>query len=277
MTPWIALMRLDKPIGILLLLWPTLWALWLASKGHPDPFLVGVFVTGVVLMRSAGCVMNDMADARLDAQVTRTRSRPLATGTLTRTQAGLLLLGLLTSAASLLLFLNPLSRWLAVAGVLLCALYPFMKRITHLPQLILGVAFSLGIPMAFAASLNALPVEAFWPFAAAFCWTVMYDTLYAMTDRPDDIKAGIRSTAILFGRQDRVITGLLQLLTLALLFKTGKVFYLGRPYYASVVLTGLLFLYQQWLIRHRDPATCFRAFLNNQWAGLLIFMGIVLC
>ena len=277
MRHYLALMRLDKPIGTLLLLWPTLWGLWLASNGPPRPLLLGLFITGVILMRSAGCVINDIADQSFDGLVARTRTRPLAAGVLTRRQASIVFALLLAAAASLLIFLNPLTRWLAIACVFLAAGYPFLKRITHLPQLGLGVAFAAGIPMAFAACQNTLPLALLWPFTATFCWIVMYDTLYAMTDRDDDLKAGIRSTAILFGRHDRLVIGLLQLATLAGLAGTGQAFSLDTPYYLSLLPVAGLFLYQQWLIRHRQPDRCFQAFLNNQWVGFAVFAGIMAC
>jgi len=270
------LTRLDRPIGILLLLWPTLWALWLASAGLPSPVITGIFVTGTVLMRSAGCIINDIADRKLDRHVRRTRHRPLATGEVSVTFALVVFFLLLLLSASLLVFLNQFVFWLALFGVVLTVLYPQLKRITHLPQAGLGLAFAWGIPMAFAACENTLPAKAFWPFAATFAWILMYDTLYAMTDRPDDVKAGIRSTAILFGKQDRLMIALLQCATLLLLAVTGKIFSLGNIFFASLIIAGILFVFQQWLIRDRLPEPCFRAFLNNHWVGCVIFAGIFL-
>jgi 4-hydroxybenzoate polyprenyltransferase len=270
------LMRLDKPIGILLLLWPTLWALWLAGAGHPDSKILFIFVVGVVLMRSAGCVMNDVADRHVDGHVERTRNRPLASGKVTTAEA-LMLAALLSLAAFLLvLFCNLLTITMACVGVLLMILYPFMKRFTHLPQLGLGVAFTWGVPMAFTAEMESVPSSAWFLFLTGMVWSMIYDTMYAMMDRKDDLKMGIKSSAILFAGRDKFIIGLLQILFVVMLIIVGLLFHLHCAYYLSLVPVGLLFSYQQWLIKDRDREPCFTAFLNNNWVGLAIFIGILL-
>lgn len=273
---YMALARLDKPIGTLLLLWPTLWAIWIAGQGRPDPWVLLVFVVGVFSMRSAGCVINDFADRKIDGHVKRTQARPLASGELTSRQAlGLFALLVLISFL-LVLTTNSLTIKLAFAGLGWAALYPFMKRFTHLPQLFLGIAFSWGIPMAFAAQSNTLPAGLWLLFAANLTWTVAYDTMYAMVDRDDDLKIGVKSTAILFGRRDKLIVGLLQLATLLLLLWAAQVFALGSAFYWGLLAAAVLFVYQQRLIRDRERMACFQAFLNNNYAGLLIFAGLIL-
>ena len=273
--PYLQLTRLNKPVGTLLLLWPTLAALWLAADGLPPAGLVVVFALGTVLMRSAGCVINDIADRRLDGHVERTSQRPLAIGRLSTTAAFLTLAVLLALAATLLLFLNPLTRWLALVGVAIAAIYPLMKRWTYLPQVVLGAAFSWGLVMAYSAIQNALPATAGLLFIASMVWIVAYDTMYAMVDRDDDLKIGIRSTAILFGRQDRLMIGVLQATTLVtlLLFaeQTGA---RGGLQMGLVAIAGL-FGYQQYLIRRRDRDACFEAFRNNVWVGFALFAGSV--
>ncbi len=270
------LIRFDKPIGTLLLLWPTLWALWIAAGGVPDLDLLFIFTVGTFLMRSAGCVINDLADRHWDGEVNRTQGRPLVTGAVSVGEARLLFLGLLLGAFVLVLLTNTLTIGLSVAAVLLASTYPFMKRYTHLPQLVLGAAFSWGIPMAFAAQQEALPPELWLIYFANLAWTMAYDTKYAMVDREDDLVVGIKSTAILFGKHDRLIIGLLQLLFLGLMVAAGQRFELGVPYYAGLVLAALLCVYHQYLIRERDPAACFRAFLHNNWVGAVTFAGIAL-
>ncbi|WP_425445068.1 4-hydroxybenzoate octaprenyltransferase [Zobellella endophytica] len=273
---YMALARLDKPIGSLLLLWPTLWALWIAADGVPSPWLLLVFTAGVFSMRSAGCVINDYADRHIDGHVKRTRARPLPAGELTERQA-LGFFALLVGISFLLvLTTNALTIQLAFAGLGWAALYPFMKRYTHLPQLFLGIAFSWAIPMAFAAQGNSLPAGLWLLFAAKLTWTVAYDTMYAMVDRDDDLKIGVKSTAILFGRHDKLIIGLLQLLTLLLLVWAGQVFALGAAFYWGVLAAAALFVYQQRLIRDRERTACFQAFLNNNYAGMVVFAGLVL-
>ncbi len=268
------LMRLHRPIGILLLLWPTLWALWLAARGLPDPFVLGVFVLGTVLMRSAGCVINDYADRHFDGHVARTRDRPLATGEIEPRRA-LILFGVLVLVSGLLVLTqNRLTIALAFAAVGLAAAYPFMKRYTYLPQVWLGAAFAWAVPMAFAAQTGAVPPLAWLVLSAVVLWVLVYDTQYAMVDREDDLKIGIRSTAILFDDADRPIIGMLQILLLIDLWLIGRQAGLGAPYTASLAVAAGLAIYQQWLLREREPARCFRAFLNNNWFGMVIFAGI---
>jgi 4-hydroxybenzoate polyprenyltransferase len=270
------LMRLDRPIGILLLLWPTLWALWIAGAGRPDPHVFLVFVAGVVLMRSAGCVMNDFADRRIDPQVVRTRERPMARGAVSAPEALLLAAALGAVAFGLVLTLNRLTVLLALAGAVLTIAYPFLKRITHLPQVWLGASFGWSVPMAFAAQTGAVPPLAWLMFIAVVLWAVVYDTMYAMVDREDDLKLGVRSTAILFGDADRPMIALLQALVLVALVLVGRQAGLGPWYHAALAAAGALSLWQQYLIRERQPADCFRAFLNNNAFGTAVFAGIVL-
>lgn len=273
---YMALARLDKPIGTLLLLWPTLWALWIAANGMPSLWLLVVFVAGVFSMRSAGCVINDYADRHIDGHVKRTHARPLPSGELTERQALGFFALLVGISFVLVLTTNLFTIGLAFAGLFWAALYPFMKRYTHLPQLFLGIAFSWAIPMAFTAAANELPAGLWLLFAANLTWTVAYDTMYAMVDRDDDLKIGVKSTAILFGRRDKLIVGLLQLATLLLLAAAGGVFELAAPFYWGLLVAAGLFVYQQRLIRDRERMPCFRAFLNNNYAGMAIFTGLVL-
>lgn len=274
--PYIRLMRLDKPVGIYLLLWPTLWAVWIAADGNPSWWIVLVFVAGVVLMRSAGCVINDYADRHIDNKVERTRERPLTSGQVTEKEALILFTILALCAFMLVLTLNRLTIILSLGGVLLAASYPFMKRYTHLPQAYLGAAFGWAVPMAFAAQTGQLEPRLWWLFLATLLWALIYDTMYAMVDREDDLKIGVKSTAILFGQYDRLIIGLAQLSMLAVLLLVGQSFELGAIYYGSLGLTAVLMVYHQWLIRGRDRPSCFKAFLHNHWIGLVIFLGIVL-
>lgn len=270
------LMRLNKPIGIFLLLWPTLWALWLASAGWPDHKILFIFVTGVVLMRSAGCVMNDFADRNFDGHVERTRERPLASGKVSAVEA-LILFGFLCLLAFFLVLLcNSLTILLAFVGCGLAMIYPFLKRVTHLPQLGLSVAFMWGVLMAFAAVTGSIDAIACGVFFTATLWPIIYDTIYAMVDREEDIKIGIKSTAILFGKYDKFIIALLQLIFLTMLVGIGILFQLKIIFYVSLGFVACLFVYQQWLIRDRDREKCFQAFLNNNWVGVIIFMGILL-
>lgn len=269
------LMRLDRPIGTLLLLWPTLWALWLAGQGQPDQKVVVVFVLGVFLMRSAGCVINDIADRDLDPHVNRTRERPLAARRVTVREALWLFIGLCLSAFALVLLMNTLTILLSLVAVVLAATYPFMKRFHHLPQAHLGAAFGWSIPMAFAAQTGTVPALAWLLFIANVVWSVVYDTMYAMVDREDDLTVGVKSSAIWFGAQDKRIIGYLQVVLLVLLVLVGMVAGLGWIYYLSLLAAAWLALYQQYLIRHREPAPCFRAFLNSNWFGLVIFCGIL--
>ncbi|MEN9725710.1 MAG: hypothetical protein RL434_76 [Pseudomonadota bacterium] len=271
---WARLMRLHRPIGILLLLWPTLWALWIAAEGLPEPGVLGVFLLGTVLMRSAGCVINDYADRHFDGHVTRTRDRPLVRREVSERQALILFAVLVCCAALLVLTLNLLTLLLSLAAVGLAVMYPFMKRHTYLPQVYLGAAFGWSVPMAFAAITGTVPAVAWLLFSAVVLWVLIYDTEYAMVDRVDDLAIGIKSTAILFGDLDRMIIAVLQVLLLLNLWLIGRQLSLGWPY-ALALLTGALLLgWQQWLIRAREPAACFRAFLHNQWFGLCLFAGI---
>ena len=270
------LMRLDKPIGTLLLLWPTLWALWIAAEGVPDYNLLCIFVAGTFLTRSAGCVINDLADRHWDGAVKRTSARPLVTGAVSAREARILFAVLMLAAFVLVLFTNKLTIGLSVVAVLLASTYPFMKRYTHLPQLALGAAFSWGIPMAFAAQRGYLPAALWLLYAGNLLWTVVYDTKYAMVDRDDDLVVGIKSTAILFGEYDRLIIGILQVLCLLTLYAAGEAFALGSSFQLAMVAVAGLFCYHQYLIRRRDREACFKAFLHNNWVGLVIFLGIVL-
>ena len=270
------LMRLHRPIGSFLLLWPTLWALWLACDGHPTPKLFTVFVAGVFLMRAAGCVANDFADRGFDPHVMRTRDRPLATGEVSVREAVVLFIVLGLLAFALVLTLNTLSIELAVVGLALAVSYPFMKRYTYLPQPYLGLAFGWGIPMAYAAAKGSVPPEGWLIFIANILWATVYDTMYAMVDRRDDIKIGVKSTAILFGAMDNTIIGVLQGLLLLNLLLVGTRLELGGAYYAGLIAATGFALYEQYLIRKRDPERCFQAFLNNNWFGAAIFAGILL-
>jgi 4-hydroxybenzoate polyprenyltransferase len=270
------LMRLHRPIGILLLLWPTLWALWIAAQGRPDLHILAVFVLGVVLMRSAGCVINDYADRDFDPHVERTRDRPIAAGRVTPREALVLFAALCLIAFALVLTLNRLTILLSFAGAFLAATYPFVKRFTHLPQFYLGAAFGWGIPMAFAAQTGGIPPAGWVLFAANVCWAVAYDTAYAMVDRDDDRKVGVKSTAILFGRHDRAMVFLFHVLTLSLLAYSGALAGLGLRYYAGLAAAFGFVLYQQHLMRDRTRDGCFRAFLNNNWFGAAVFAGLML-
>lgn len=273
----IALLRLirwDRPIGSLLLLWPTLWALWIAAEGVPDMALLAIFTAGTVLMRSAGCIINDLADRNFDGSVTRTRGRPLVTGDVTVGEALAFFLVLCAAAFGLVLMTNLLTVLLSVPALLLASCYPLMKRYTHLPQVVLGLAFSWSIPMAFAAQRGELPSGLWLLFTGNLLWTVIYDTKYAMVDRRDDLEIGIKSTAILFGESDRLIIGVLQVVCLAALALAGREFGLAWPYFASLGSAAGLFAYHLYLIRDRDEAACFRAFKHNSWVGLAIFVGI---
>lgn len=269
-------MRLNKPIGILLLLWPTLWALWLAADGIPSPDILIVFVGGVILMRSAGCVMNDLADRHYDAHVARTRERPLATQKVSVKEALILLAVLLSSAMLLVIWCNRLTILLAFVGALLAVIYPFMKRFTYLPQVGLGMAFTWGVPMAFAAINGEIDTSAWFLYFTGLIWPVIYDTMYAMVDREDDVKIGIKSSAILFNDMDRLVIALLQALFVLLLIIVGLMFELSQIYFFCAPIVTILFMYQQWLIKDRDERKCFKAFMNNNWVGLVIFSCIVM-
>ncbi len=273
---FLALTRMDRPIGIFLLLWPTWWALWLAADGIPSLHLFVVFTLGVVVMRAAGCVINDYADRRFDGHVERTRNRPLATGAVSPGEALTLFVALVMVAAMLVATTNRLTIYLSLVAVALAATYPFMKRFTYFPQVVLGAAFSWGIPMAFAATLGHVPRLAWLLLAANLLWTVAYDTLYAMVDRDDDLRIGIRSTAILFGSADLTMVGLLQVLTLATLALAGRQYGAGPLYWVALATAAGLFAQQLWSVRKRERHACFGAFLANNRVGLVIFAGIAL-
>lgn len=271
------LLRLDRPIGTLLLLWPTYWALWLAASGFPSWSNLIIFTLGVFMMRAAGCAINDFADRKVDGHVKRTNARPLATGRVKPIEAVALFLGLaLVSFLMVVLWTNTLTFYLSFGGLILAFIYPFMKRFTHLPQLFLGAAFSWAIPMAWAAEAGELAKITWLLFLANVLWTVAYDTLYAMVDRDDDLKIGVKSTAILFGEADRAIVGTLQTFVILILILVGAQAELGVAYYFGVLGMAVLFVFQQHMVRYRQREECFRAFLNNQWAGLSVFIGLAL-
>lgn len=273
---FLELMRVDKPIGTLLLLWPTLWALWIAAQGFPDLDVLIVFCLGVFFMRSAGCVINDFADRKVDGFVNRTKNRPLPSGRATSKEAVYLFLFLSLCSFLLVLTQNNLTIQLSVIGLFLAFVYPFMKRFTHLPQFVLGIAFSWSIPMAYAAQANMLSSSVWLLFIANITWTIAYDTMYGMVDKEDDLKIGIKSTAILFGRYDKLIIALLQFMTLVLLVIVGLIENLNWLYYGALAVAGLLFLQQQKSIKSRDEKACFKAFLDNNYVGLVIFIGFIL-
>ena len=274
LTHYAVLCRIDKPIGILLLLWPTLWALWLAAEGLPKLHVLFIFVTGVVLTRSAGCVMNDIADRKVDGHVARTQNRPLVTGLVSVREAFMLASGLMLLAFILVLFTNALTVKLSFIALLLAIIYPFMKRYTYLPQFVLGLAFGWSIPMAFAAETGTVPMIAWLLLLANVLWSVAYDTMYAMVDREDDIRIGVKSTAILFDDADKLIIGVIQLMFLTVFFLLGSQLELGLSYYTGIMIALSLVAYQQYLIKDREPARCFQAFLNNNWLGAAVFLGI---
>jgi 4-hydroxybenzoate polyprenyltransferase len=270
------LMRLDKPIGILLLLWPTLWGQWLASRGHPDWLILSIFAMGVVLMRSAGCVINDYADREFDPHVARTRERPLAAGKVSPTEALLLAAALSMLAFLLILPLNRLVLGLSVVALFLAASYPFTKRFLAIPQAYLGIAFGFGIPMSYAALLREVPPEAWILLAANTFWAIAYDTQYAMVDRADDLKIGIKTSAITFGRYDLAAIAICYVVTLGLLGWVGLRKEMGVVFYGGLAMAGGIALYHLGLIRERDPQQCFRAFLHNTWFGAAVFGGIAI-
>jgi len=274
--PYWELMRFHRPIGILLLLWPTWWALWLAAKGIPDTSLLIIFTIGVVVMRAAGCVINDIADRNIDKRVARTQHRPLGTGQLSLSQAKTTFIVLIVIALFLVLLTNPLTIYLSFIAAILACVYPFMKRYTHLPQVVLGAAFSMSIPMAFAAQTNHLEPIVILVYVTNLLWTVAYDTFYGMTDREYDKKIGVKSTAILFEGNEAMITGCLQLITLIGFCLIGQRFGLGSLYFFSILIAACLMVYQQWLISQRKPLLYFNAFINNHWVGMVIFLGIAL-
>ena len=273
---YLQLMRVDRPIGCFLLLWPTLWALWFAGKGNPDPTIVMIFLLGTYVMRAAGCVINDIADRKVDPHVSRTKNRPLARGVIRVAHARVLFMVLLVIALLLVLQLNRETIRVAVIAATVAVVYPYLKRFTHLPQLVLGIAFSMGIPMAYTALTGQIPDIAWVLFAANFLWIVAYDTQYAMADRQDDLLIGVKSTAILFGRFDKWIVGGLHVATLVLLAVFGGMNDMSWHYYLGLLLASGFAIYQQYLCRDGRPERCFQAFLNNNWFGAMVFMGIVL-
>ncbi|MXX98434.1 MAG: 4-hydroxybenzoate octaprenyltransferase [Gammaproteobacteria bacterium] len=274
---YLTLMRLFRPIGIYLLLWPVLWALWFAADGFPNPQVLFIFVIGVVLMRSAGCVINDYADRKIDPLVARTRNRPIASGRVSPKEAIAVFVVLIILAFLLVLQTNLLTVYMAVIALFWVVSYPFMKRIHSLPQVHLGLAFGWAIPMAYAAQSNVLPpLEAWLLYAANICWTVAYDTMYAMADRHDDKVAGVKSSALLFGNYDRLIIAAFQLSSLILLFIAGYLKMLGGFYYGGLAVAAVFSVYQQYLIRNRYPQSCLRAFNNNNYFGMAVFGGLLI-
>lgn len=270
------LMRLNKPIGIFLLMWPTLWALWIAGKGSPDPVIVIVFILGVVLMRSAGCVINDFADRHIDQRVERTKNRPIVAGRVTPKEALVLFMVLCIAAFGLVLLLNTLTIILSLVAVVLAVIYPFMKRHTHIPQAFLGLAFGWAVPMAFAAQTEAIPKEAWLLLMATALWATAYDTMYAMVDRPDDVKIGVKSTAILFGGMDRAVIAALQIGMLSVMLIIGHQMKFNVFYYGGLIIATGFGFYQQALLKLRKEQLYFRAFKNNALLGAAVFAGIVL-
>jgi 4-hydroxybenzoate polyprenyltransferase len=270
------LARFDRPIGILILLWPALWALWVASDGKPDVLVLTVICSGVVIMRAAGCVINDYADRDFDPHVERTKQRPIAAGKVSPKEALIFFLVLIAIAFALVLLLNTYTILLSFGGAFLAASYPFMKRYTQLPQAYLGIAFGWAVPMSFSAQSNSIPAVAWIMFIAVVLWALVYDTMYAMVDKEDDLKIGVKSTAILFGDYDRHIMAILQLIIMGLLVIIGIMEHAGLAYYAGLICAAGLFIYQQKLIFHRDKALCFKAFLNNNWFGLAVFIGLLI-
>ncbi|WP_032092455.1 MULTISPECIES: 4-hydroxybenzoate octaprenyltransferase [Pasteurellaceae] len=275
LTAYAQLMRLDKPIGTLLLLWPTLWALFLAAKSLPDLSVLLIFILGVIFMRAAGCVINDYADRHIDGQVKRTSQRPLATGSATPQEAKMLFILLVLCAFVLVLFLNYYAIALSVIAVLLAFIYPFMKRYTHLPQFFLGAAFGWSIPMAYGAVLERLPAECWLLFIANLAWTVAYDTQYAMVDRDDDLRIGVKSTAILFAQYDNKIIALLQFIALSALIAVGYLAGLAQGYFILLFFAALFFIYQCKLTKNRTREDCFKAFLNNNYFGMTVFIAVL--
>lgn len=273
---YVNLTRLNRPIGIYLLLWPTLSALWLAAEGFPDIKTLIIFSLGVLIMRSAGCVINDYADRKIDGHVSRTKDRPIATGLISEKHALLLFFSLVFLALVLVLMTNALTVKMSLVAVLLASAYPFMKRHTYLPQVVLGAAFAWAVPMAYTALGSPLDETTWLLFSATVLWTVAYDTQYAMVDREDDIKIGVRSTAILFGKNDRLMIGVLQALAWLTWLFIGFQADLGTLWLTGLFGAAILFSYQQRLIRQRNPAECFNAFLNNHWVGLILFLSLVL-
>jgi len=276
MNAYIRLMRLNKPIGTYLLLWPTYWALFLSAKGWPDIDLLIIFTLGVLVMRSAGCVINDYADRNIDQNIARTKDRPLITGEVSPKSALRLFVFLLIIAFGLVLLTNALTIKLSLIALALATLYPFTKRWTHLPQVVLGVAFGMSVPMAFSAQTGSIPLSAAWIFLATIVWTLIYDTFYAMADRDEDIKIGVKSTAILFEKYDQIFITFLQILLIIVFVVIGNLFNLGSIYYFSLVIILIFMIYHQFLMKKRQKELFFKAFLNNNFIGMTAFIGIFL-
>ena len=276
MNAYIRLMRLNKPIGVYLLLWPTYWALFLSAKGWPDIDLLIIFTLGVLVMRSAGCVINDYADRNIDQNIARTKDRPLITGEVSPESALRLFVFLLIIAFGLVLLTNALTIKLSLIALALATLYPFTKRWTHLPQVVLGVAFGMSVPMAFSAQTGSIPLSAVWIFLATIVWTLIYDTFYAMADRDEDIKIGVKSTAILFEKYDQIFITFLQILLIIVFVVIGNLFNLGSIYYFSLVIILIFMIYHQFLMKKRQKELFFKAFLNNNFIGMTAFIGIFL-
>jgi len=270
------LMRMDRPIGTWLLLWPTFWALWIAAQGIPPLSIIIIFALGVFVMRSAGCVINDYADRKIDKHIERTKNRPLTSGKVSSREALILFAVCIVIAFILVLFLNLYTILLSFAALFFASIYPFMKRYTHYPQIVLGMAFSCAIPMGFAAQLNTIPAIAWILYAVSILWIVSYDTMYAMADREEDLKIGVKSTAIIFADYDKLMIALLQILFTLGMFYIAWLLQAGMFFYLGIVASMGFSIYQQYLIRNRDKKTCFQAFLNNHWLGMVIFIGIFL-
>jgi len=276
MNAYFRLMRLNKPIGIYLLLWPTYWALFLSAEGWPDIDLLIIFTFGVIITRSAGCVINDYADREIDKHIARTRDRPIAAGEISPKAALLLFIALALAAFALVLLTNTLTIKISFIALALAVLYPFTKRWTNLPQLILGLAFAMSVPMAFSAQTGTVPASAGWIFLATVLWTLIYDTLYAMADRDEDLKIGVKSTAILFAKYDQIFITLLQVLLMIVFIKIGNLFDLGTFFDISLIIILLFMIYHQFLIKKRQKMDYFKAFINNHFIGLILFFGIFL-
>ena len=275
LLPYFILMRFHRPVGVVLLLWPTLWALWIAGYGHPSSKNIIIFLLGVIVTRAAGCVINDIADRQFDRHVARTKNRPLTANQIPVSHALVLLFFLCVFALILVCLTNALTVQLAFVAVIIAAIYPFMKRFTHWPQVVLGIAYSMSIPMAFAAQTEVVPLAAFILFFANIAWTIAYDTEYAMVDREDDIKIGIKSTAILFGQYDRIMIGVFQGIFLSMLCVLGLLLSFPAHFFLLLIPVVGLFFYQHYLIQDRIPVRCFSAFLNNQWVGAWVWIVVV--
>ena len=276
MNVYFRLMRFNKPIGIYLLLWPTYWALFLSAGGWPDIDLLIIFTFGVIITRSAGCVINDYADREIDKHITRTRDRPITTGEISPKAALLLFIALGLIAFALVLLTNTLTIKISFIAIALAVLYPFTKRWTNLPQLILGLAFAMSVPMAFSAQTGTVPASAGWIFLATILWTLIYDTLYAMADREEDLKIGVKSTAILFAKYDQIFITLLQILLMLVFIKIGNLFDLGAFYDISLIIILIFMIYHQLLIKKGKKSDYFKAFINNHYIGMTLFLGIFL-